>query len=73
MKRYDQINSFHLHEIERQVGLLKIAITSATLSLTPFRDHYDALIELDVALRRALNLLNDRPADYVKPHGQPRA
>lgn len=68
-KRYDKVNEYHLHRIERQVVLLRDALMDATLRLTPFREHYDAIIQLQTDLLTALNLLNDRPADYQEPHG----
>lgn len=70
-KRHDKINSFHLAAIERQVSLLKICLTDAQRSLSPFEAHYDAISSLWDQLRIALNLLNDRPADYRQPHQAP--
>lgn len=66
-KRHEKIHAYHLNRIDRQACLLRLEIDQATLRLTPFRPHYDALSELNANLRRALNLLNDRPADWVQP------
>lgn len=66
-KRHDRITPYHLGRIDRQAALLRQAIDEATLDLTPFEPHYDALYQLRDDLRRALNLLNDRPADWVPP------
>ena len=70
-KRYDKIHVHHLQQIERQVSLLRIALSQATLTLTPFRPHYDAISKLHDDLRCALNVLNDRPADNREPHVAP--
>lgn len=70
-KRHLKINSYDLQQIDQQIGLLRIATRRAQISLTPLREHYNALSELDGALHRALNLLNDRPADYREPHHAP--
>ena len=67
-KRHDQISEYHLQRIERQVSLLETAITDATLSLRLFCPHCQAL-ELRGNLRVALNVLNDRPAVYVRYNG----
>lgn len=67
-KRHDKINSFHLAAIERQVSLLKICLTDAQRSLSPFEAHYNAISSLADQLKVMLNLLNDRPADYREPH-----
>lgn len=70
-KRHEKISGLDLRDIERQVGLLRIQLSHATLSLVPFRPHYDAISELNSDLTKALNLLNDRPADYQEPHHAP--
>ncbi len=67
-RRHDKISEYHLQAIERQVGHLKAEVAQASLSLTPFRLHYDTLRELNAAVDRALNLLHGRPGDYQKPH-----
>lgn len=68
-KRHDTITSYHLQRIEKQVTQLELAMGEATLSLTPLRPHYDALMQLRSELRVALNLLSDRPADYFRHCG----
>ena len=70
-KRHDKISQHDLAQIDHQIGLLWIAMRNAQIGLTPFRAHYDALSELSDHLHAALNLLNDRPADYREPHGAP--
>ncbi|MGE0282723.1 MAG: hypothetical protein AB7P20_19220 [Rhizobiaceae bacterium] len=70
-RRYDTINEYHLHRIERQALLLRIALADADLRLTPFRPHSDAIAVLRGDLAKAINLLNDRPADYEEPHHAP--
>lgn len=65
---YDQISEYHLGRIDRQIGLLKTALSEASLSLTPFRPHYDAISDLNGDLVRAVNLLNGRPADFQVAH-----
>lgn len=70
-KRRDKINDYHRARIERQAGLLQIALTEAQITLTPFRDHYDAIHRLQNFLTDTINLLNDRPRDYRPPHQAP--
>lgn len=67
-KRYDKINSYHLAKIDREIALLRITLREAGLMLKPFCAHDDAIGQLHNDLHRALNLLNDRPADYREPH-----
>lgn len=70
-RRYDAINDFHLQQIDRAAWLLGEELSAAQLSLKPFCPHYDALTALHADIRRALNLLNNRPADYEPPHQAP--
>lgn len=70
-RRHEKISDYHLGQIERQVSLLEIELGNATLTLAPFCTHYNAIADLNGHLRAALNLLNDRPADYVRPHRAP--
>jgi hypothetical protein len=58
-----------LDDIEHQVSRLDILITQGEAKLVPFCPHYEALGALRRDLQRAVNLLNDRPADWVKPYG----
>jgi hypothetical protein len=44
---------------------------AAQLALKPFRAHWDAIDALHGDLRKAINLLNDRPADWERPHQSP--
>lgn len=69
--RSKTINIYDLGEIERQASLLESKLRAGQLSLQPTSPHYDAAQELCVALRTALNLLNDRPADWIEPHQAP--
>lgn len=57
--------------IDRQAWLLAKELSAAQLVLVPFSPHYDACSDLHRDIRRALNLLNDRPADYEPPHKAP--
>lgn len=70
-KRHDSISQYHLDLIDRKISLLEIELGAAQLSLKPFSPHYDAISSLKQDLRKALNLLNDRPADYEEPHAAP--
>lgn len=70
-RRYPQISEYHLQQIDRAASVLGKELEAAQLSLTPFVAHYDACTALQADIRRALNLLNDRPADYEKPHQAP--
>jgi hypothetical protein len=68
-RRNDTISEYHLDQIDRQITLLRVALDEATRSLTPFRPHYDAIGDLQEHLHRAMNVLNNRPPEYRKPHG----
>lgn len=70
-RRRDDISQAHLLAIEAQMRSLDGALDAATLSLTPFRPHYDAIGVLKKQMREALNLLKDRPIDYERPHAAP--
>lgn len=70
-KRSEKIPGSLLAQIDRQVGQLRILTRQAMVSLAPFRPHYDAIHELNQDLTKALNLLNDRPADHEEPHHPP--
>jgi len=68
-KRHEKISEYHLQRIERQVSLLEIAISEASLGMTLFCPHGEALAQLSKDLRTAVNLLNNRPADYLRHNG----
>lgn len=70
-KRPEKISGLLLGQIEEQIGQLRLLTRSAMVSLAPFRPHYDAIHNLNQDLTKALNLLNDRPADYEEPHHAP--
>ena len=70
-KHHDKIKQYDLDDIDRQMVSLRRALDRAALSLTPFRAHDEAISELKVAMHRCMNLLNDRPADYVEPLAAP--
>jgi hypothetical protein len=70
-KRRDKINEYHLGEIDRALCKLRRAADAATLRLTPFKPHYDAIVDLHDQARRTLNILNDRDPEYVAPHNAP--
>lgn len=69
--RSEKIHALNLSLIERQIGLLEIETIRAAECITTFTPHYDAIMQLRDDLRRALNLLNDRPADYREPRHEP--
>jgi hypothetical protein len=70
-RRHEEISEYHLSRVERQAFLLKVELQAAQLALKPFCPHYDAIDRLHTDLRKALNLLNGRPADYERPHAAP--
>ncbi|RAZ83190.1 hypothetical protein DPM33_32935 [Mesorhizobium hawassense] len=70
-RRFPAISEYHLQQIDRAAWLLGKELSAAQLSLTPFVPHYDACSDLQRDIKRALNLLNGRPADYEKPHQAP--
>ena len=41
------------------------------IALKPFREHWDAIYHLHRDIKRALNLLNGRPAEFEEPHFAP--
>ena len=70
-RRHEKISVYDLQKVTRQADMLELAITDAQRSLVPFRTHYEALAALRDHMRVALNLLNDRPAEYREPHAAP--
>jgi hypothetical protein len=70
-RRHDDISEGHLWAIEQKMHSLDMALDAASLSLTPFRPHYDAIGVLKQQMREAVNLLRDRPIDYQRPHAAP--
>lgn len=70
-KRTHKISDLLLVQIEDHVARLWLITRSAMVSLAPFRPHYDAISDLNWDLAKALNLLNDRHADYEEPHHAP--
>ncbi|TIN40402.1 MAG: hypothetical protein E5Y10_09295 [Mesorhizobium sp.] len=70
-RRHEQISEYHLANIERQASLLKRDLRDAQLALKPFHEHWEVLDRLHGDLKRALNLLNGRPADWERPHAAP--
>ncbi|CAH2409358.1 hypothetical protein [Mesorhizobium escarrei] len=70
-RRRETISEYHLAKIERQATLLQRELRDAQLALKPFREHWEAVDRLHGDLKRALNLLNGRPADWERPHAAP--
>lgn len=70
-RRYPEINAYHLQQIDRAAWLLGKELSAAQLILKPFCPHYEACSALQDDIQRALNLLNNRPADYEEPHRAP--
>lgn len=62
--RRDEIDEYHLHKIDGAIAALRSATYHATLTLTPCKPHYDAILALNQQAARTLNVLNGRPADY---------
>ncbi len=63
-KRTDKIRYENLTRVERQAGMLRGEIGAAQAQLTPFKEHYDALSELQDTIVEVLNVLNGRPRDW---------
>jgi hypothetical protein len=63
-KRYPEINGIDLRAIEERAEKLLAAGRVAMTNLVPSGPHYAAVLELNRAAVRALNVLNGRPADY---------
>lgn len=63
-KRTDKIRYDNLTRVEWQAGLLKGEIGAAQAQLTPFKEHYEALSELQDTIVEVLNVLNGRPRDW---------
>ena len=70
-KRSPEISGLDLQQIERQAILLGIALRGAEINLKPFCPHYDAVGSFHDQIRVHLNLLNNRPAEFVQPHVAP--
>lgn len=66
-KRSESLNAFHISEIERRCSSLEIALREAQTKVRPFSPHYEATSVACDDLRKLVNLINDRPADYVEP------
>jgi hypothetical protein len=65
-KRYPNISSSDLREIEERTEKLLAAGRKAMTNLVPAGEHYAAVLQLNQAAVRALNVLNGRPADCEK-------
>lgn len=65
-KRYEMINGSDLREIDASAEKLLAAGRKAMTNLAPAGEHYAAVLELNQAAVRALNVLNGRPADHQK-------
>lgn len=72
-KRSEALNAFHISEIERKSSSLEIALRQAQTKVRPFSPHYEATSAACDDLRKLVNLINDRPADYVEPRRGPGA
>lgn len=70
-RRYEKIHPLSLSRVERQITLLEIELSRAAESIAPSKPHYEAVYALLDDLRRAVNILNDRSADYHKPYAAP--
>ena len=67
-KPHPKVYPTDLQRIEDACRSVEHAISHADIGLTPFGIHYNALSELREAMRRAVNILNDRDPDYQEPH-----
>ncbi|MBX3582890.1 MAG: hypothetical protein KF810_13435 [Rhizobiaceae bacterium] len=56
-------------KIERQADLLEIAIRDASVGLNHYTPHGEAMMQLRKDLRKAVNVLGNRPADYFRHNG----
>ena len=63
-----EVSSYHAERIERQAALLQIAIRDASIGMSPFCPHGEALGQLLKDLRTAVNIVNNLPADYHRPN-----
>ncbi|MER8995893.1 hypothetical protein [Mesorhizobium sp. M0678] len=70
-RRHEAVSEYHLAKIERKAWLLTVELRDAQLSLKPFGEHWEAIDHLQRDIKRALDLLNNRPADYEEPHFAP--
>ena len=70
-RRYEKIHPLNLSRVERQITLLEIELSRAAESISPSKPHYEAVYALLDDLRRAVNILNNRPADHREPHAAP--
>ena len=68
-KRHDTIWEYDLQKIERQVSVLDRVAGDTFLRLSAFCPHGEALMQLRRNLHTAVNLLNNRPADYSRHNG----
>ncbi|MBX3583656.1 MAG: hypothetical protein KF810_17355 [Rhizobiaceae bacterium] len=56
-------------KIERQADLLEIAIIHASIGMNHYTPHGEAMMQLRKDLRKAVNVLGNRPADYFRHNG----
>jgi hypothetical protein len=63
-KRTDKLGFENLTRVEWQARLLQGEIGAAQARLTPFKEHYEALSELQDTIVQVLNVLNGRPRDW---------
>lgn len=70
-KTKEKISEYGLAKFERAASSMRGTLRELQMSVRPFKDHYNALSDLDDSLKRTENLLKDRPADYVEPHQPP--
>lgn len=64
-----EIYQSHFSEIERRAMLLEISIGNASIGLNTYTPHGEAIMQLRQDLRKAINVLGNRPPDYHRHNG----
>ncbi len=68
-KLRSEIYQSHFMEIERRVHVLESAMSNASIGLSTYTPHGEAIMQLRKDLRKAINVLGNRPPDYHRHNG----
>lgn len=68
-RRHPKIYETDRGRITRHAEQLTQALDAAATHLSTASPHYDAVSTLRSQVRVCVNLIHDRPADYVEPYG----
>jgi hypothetical protein len=72
-RRFEKVFPEGRDRIEQAARQLVDAMRDAKMRLVALNEHYSALHDLGDAIRITLNVINDRPREYVPPIVTPAA